>query len=93
VLAELSAHRTAPGQIVVGFAAETDNALRNGREKITRKGCDLLVVNEVGPDRAFGSANNEAVVIAADGAEVAVPYGPKAQLADLLWDLVAARLG
>jgi phosphopantothenoylcysteine decarboxylase/phosphopantothenate--cysteine ligase len=93
VLAELSAHRTAPGQIVVGFAAETDNALRNGREKITRKGCDLLGVNEVGPDRAFGSANNEAVVIAADGAEVAVPYGPKAQLADLLWDLVAARLG
>ncbi|QMU76086.1 bifunctional phosphopantothenoylcysteine decarboxylase/phosphopantothenate--cysteine ligase CoaBC [Streptacidiphilus sp. PB12-B1b] len=93
VLAELSAHRSVPGQIVVGFAAETDNALRHGREKITRKGCDLLVVNEVGPDRAFGSANNEAVVIAADGAEVPVPYGPKAQLADTLWDLVAARLG
>ncbi|QMU68765.1 bifunctional phosphopantothenoylcysteine decarboxylase/phosphopantothenate--cysteine ligase CoaBC [Streptacidiphilus sp. P02-A3a] len=93
VLAELSAHRRAPGQVVVGFAAETDHALRNGREKITRKGCDLLVVNEVGPDRAFGSANNEAVILAADGTEVPVPFGPKAQLAGAVWDLVAGRLG
>ncbi len=93
ILAELSAHRRAPGQVVVGFAAETDHALRNGREKITRKGCDLLVVNEVGADRAFGSANNEAVILAADGTEVPVPFGPKAQLADAVWDLVAVRLG
>ena len=93
ILAELSAHRRAPGQVVVGVAAETDHALRNGREKITRKGCDLLVVNEVGADRAFGSANNEAVILAADGTEVPVPFGPKAQLADAVWDLVAVRLG
>ena len=93
ILAELSADRRAPGQVVVGFAAETDDALRHGREKITRKGCDLLVVNEVGPGRAFGSTDNEAVVLAADGAEVPVPFGPKTQLADAVWDLVAARLG
>jgi len=93
ILAELSARRRAPGQVVVGFAAETDHALRNGREKITRKGCDLLVVNEVGPDRAFGSANNEAVILSSDGTETPVPFGPKAQLADAVWDLVAGRLG
>ena len=93
VLAELSAHRRSANQVVVGFAAETDDALRHGREKITRKGCDLLVVNEVGPGRAFGSTDNEAVVLAADGAEVPVPFGPKTQLADAVWDLVAARLG
>jgi phosphopantothenoylcysteine decarboxylase / phosphopantothenate---cysteine ligase len=92
ILAELSADRRAPGQVVVGFAAETDDALRHGREKIVRKGCDLLVVNEVGPGRAFGSADNEAVVLAADGTEVPVPFGPKTQLADAVWDLVAPRL-
>ncbi|WP_034087643.1 bifunctional phosphopantothenoylcysteine decarboxylase/phosphopantothenate--cysteine ligase CoaBC [Streptacidiphilus albus] len=92
ILAEISAHRAVPGQVVVGFAAETDDALRHGREKFIRKGCDLLVVNEVGADRAFGSANNEAVILSAEGGETAVPYGPKAQLADQLWDLVAARL-
>ncbi|RAG83388.1 bifunctional phosphopantothenoylcysteine decarboxylase/phosphopantothenate--cysteine ligase CoaBC [Streptacidiphilus pinicola] len=91
VLAEISAERARPGQIVVGFAAETNDALVNGRAKLARKKCDLLVVNEVGEDRAFGSANNEAVVLGADGSETPVPYGPKAALADLLWDLVAAR--
>jgi phosphopantothenoylcysteine decarboxylase/phosphopantothenate--cysteine ligase len=91
VLAEISAERQRPGQVVVGFAAETNDALVNGRAKLARKKCDLLVVNEVGEDRAFGSANNEAVVLGADGSETPVPYGPKAALADLLWDLVAAR--
>ncbi|MFC1404654.1 MULTISPECIES: bifunctional phosphopantothenoylcysteine decarboxylase/phosphopantothenate--cysteine ligase CoaBC [Streptacidiphilus] len=92
VLAEISQQRQAPGQVVVGFAAETDDVLANGRAKLARKGCDLLVVNEVGRGRAFGSADNEAVILSRDGSETAVPFGPKAALADLLWDLVAERL-
>ena len=92
VLAEVSAKRPAPGLVVVGFAAETNDVLVNGREKLARKGCDLLVVNQVGGGKAFGSADNEAVILAADGGETAVPFGPKAALADVLWDLVAARL-
>ncbi len=91
VLAEISAERATPDQIVVGFAAETDDVLANGREKLRRKGCDLLVVNEVGERKTFGSEENEAVVLAADGAETPVPYGPKEGLADTVWDLVAAR--
>nr|WTB29897.1 bifunctional phosphopantothenoylcysteine decarboxylase/phosphopantothenate--cysteine ligase CoaBC [Streptomyces sp. NBC_00830] len=91
ILAEVSAERATPGQIVVGFAAETDNVLANGREKLRRKGCDLLVVNEVGERKTFGSEENEAVVLEADGGETAVPYGPKEGLADTIWDLVAAR--
>ncbi|MEU1090548.1 bifunctional phosphopantothenoylcysteine decarboxylase/phosphopantothenate--cysteine ligase CoaBC [Streptomyces sp. NPDC005892] len=91
ILAELSAERAAPGQVVVGFAAETDDVLAHGREKLRRKGCDLLVVNEVGERRTFGSEENEAVVLAADGGETAVPHGPKEGLADVVWDLVAAR--
>ncbi|MFE7750639.1 bifunctional phosphopantothenoylcysteine decarboxylase/phosphopantothenate--cysteine ligase CoaBC [Streptomyces sp. NPDC057428] len=93
ILAEVAAERARPGQIVVGFAAETDDVLANGREKLRRKGCDLLVVNEVGERKTFGSEENEAVVLGADGGETAVPYGPKEALADTVWDLVAARFG
>ncbi|MER6218686.1 bifunctional phosphopantothenoylcysteine decarboxylase/phosphopantothenate--cysteine ligase CoaBC [Streptomyces sp. NPDC001674] len=92
VLAEVSAERAAEGQIVVGFAAETDDVLDNGRAKLRRKGCDLLVVNEVGESKTFGSEENEAVILASDGGEVQVPYGPKEVLADVIWDQVAPRL-
>jgi phosphopantothenoylcysteine decarboxylase/phosphopantothenate--cysteine ligase len=92
VLAELSAGRAHPGQVVVGFAAETDDVLANGRAKLARKGCDLLVVNQVGERRVFGAEDTEAVVLAADGTETPVPHGPKEALADTVWDLVAARL-
>ncbi|MCL2553477.1 MAG: bifunctional phosphopantothenoylcysteine decarboxylase/phosphopantothenate--cysteine ligase CoaBC [Actinomycetia bacterium] len=92
ILAEVSAHRARPGQLVVGFAAETDDVLANGRAKLARKGCDLLVVNEVGEGKAFGTEENEAVVLGADGSETHVPHGPKEALADRVWDLVAARL-
>lgn len=91
ILAEVAADRARPGQIVVGFAAETDDVLANGREKLRRKGCDLLVVNEVGERKTFGSEENEAVVLGADGGETAVPYGPKEALADTVWDLVGVR--
>ncbi|MEU1949010.1 bifunctional phosphopantothenoylcysteine decarboxylase/phosphopantothenate--cysteine ligase CoaBC [Streptomyces sp. NPDC020125] len=93
ILAEISAERARPGQIVVGFAAETDDVLANGRAKLVRKGCDLLVVNEVGEHKTFGAETNEAVVLGADGTETPVPYGPKGALADTVWDLVADRLG
>ncbi|MFC9652521.1 MULTISPECIES: bifunctional phosphopantothenoylcysteine decarboxylase/phosphopantothenate--cysteine ligase CoaBC [unclassified Streptomyces] len=93
ILAEISAERARPGQVIVGFAAETDDVLANGRKKLRRKGCDLLVVNEVGERKTFGAEENEAVVLAADGGETAVPYGPKEALADVVWDLVAPRLG
>ncbi|MFD4598575.1 bifunctional phosphopantothenoylcysteine decarboxylase/phosphopantothenate--cysteine ligase CoaBC [Streptomyces sp. NPDC058464] len=93
ILAEISADRARTGQVIVGFAAETDDVLANGRTKLARKGCDLLVVNEVGERKTFGSEENEAVVLGADGSETPVPHGPKEALADTVWDLVAARLG
>lgn len=92
ILAELSADRPRPGQIVVGFAAETDDVLANGRAKLARKGCDLLVVNEVGERKTFGAERSEAVVLAPDGSETPVPYGPKEGLADIVWNLVTERL-
>ncbi|GHI84361.1 phosphopantothenoylcysteine decarboxylase [Streptomyces xanthophaeus] len=92
VLAEVSADRAREGQVVVGFAAETDDVLANGRAKLLRKGCDLLVVNEVGEAKTFGSEENEAVILSSDGAEVQVPHGPKEALAEVIWDQVVARL-
>ena len=79
-------------QVIVGFAAETDDALANGRTKLASKGTDLLVVNEVGPTKGFDAAENAATILGADGTAVDVPAGPKAGLADVVWDLVAARL-
>ena len=96
VLAELVDGRR-PGQVIVGFAAETGNAdadwLELGRRKLADKGCDVLVVNRVGEGRAFGTTDNAAVILTSDGREVDVPLGPKEALADQVWDAVALRLG
>jgi phosphopantothenoylcysteine decarboxylase/phosphopantothenate--cysteine ligase len=78
--------------VIVGFAAETDDVLANGRAKLERKGCDLLVVNQVGENLAFGTPDNAAVVLTAEGGSVEIPRGPKEDLADVVWDLVAQRL-
>ena len=98
VLAELVASRL-PGQVLVGFAAETGDAegdpLAHGRAKLARKGCDLLVVNEVGGPghpTGFEVDTNAATVLGADGSSYAVPLGSKDALADVVWDLVVARL-
>src|SRR5499427_9290229 len=92
ILRELATHRR-PGQVIVGFAAETEDMLTHGRAKLAAKGSDLLVVNRVGRGLAFGTDDNEAVVLAADGSATPVPHGPKDVLADVVWDLVAARMG
>jgi phosphopantothenoylcysteine decarboxylase/phosphopantothenate--cysteine ligase len=91
VLAELASSRR-EGCVVVGFAAETDDVLANGRAKLARKGCDLLVVNEVGEGVAFEVDTNAAVVLGADGSETEIPHGSKDALAHAVWDLVVARL-
>jgi phosphopantothenoylcysteine decarboxylase / phosphopantothenate---cysteine ligase len=92
ILAEISAHRLRDGQVVVGFAAETDEVLANGRAKLAAKKCDLLVVNEVGPGRAFDRPDNAAVILAADGVVVDVPLSSKDAVAHAVWDAVIARL-
>jgi phosphopantothenoylcysteine decarboxylase/phosphopantothenate--cysteine ligase len=92
ILAELSARRV-PGQVVVGFAAETEPDLAESQAKLARKGCDLLVVNRVGDGLAFGTPDNEAVVLGADGSHTEIARAPKEVLADKVWDLVTDRLG
>jgi phosphopantothenoylcysteine decarboxylase/phosphopantothenate--cysteine ligase len=69
--------------------------LEHGRAKLARKGCDLLVVNAVGPGKAFGQSENAAVILSTAGTEVVehvVPLGPKALLAAAVWDEVGRCL-
>jgi phosphopantothenoylcysteine decarboxylase/phosphopantothenate--cysteine ligase len=99
ILAGLAARRGRPAgsgvhgrPVLVGFAAETDASAQAAVAKLARKGCDLLVVNPVGHGLGFGTPDNEAVVYGADGSVTDIPRGPKDALADIVWDLVAARL-
>ncbi len=97
VLAEISHDRAQSGSVIVGFAAETGDdtgsVLDLARAKLTRKGCDLLVVNDVSGGAVFGSSDNQAVILAADGDDVDVPLGSKTALAHVIWDQVARRFG
>jgi phosphopantothenoylcysteine decarboxylase/phosphopantothenate--cysteine ligase len=91
ILAELVANRT-PGQLIVGFAAETGDehgsVLDHARAKLERKGSDLLVVNAVGDGKAFEVEDNSGWLLGADGSERAIPLGAKVQLAAAVWDAV-----
>jgi phosphopantothenoylcysteine decarboxylase/phosphopantothenate--cysteine ligase len=95
VLHELvSARGASTKPIIVGFAAETGDLGRDvltlGREKLQRKGCDLLVVNDVSDGRTFGRPDNEAVILTRNGREIEVPLADKADIADAVWDAVVA---
>ena len=96
ILAELASARLRAGQVVVGFAAETGDpvasVLQHGRAKALRKGADLLVVNEVGGGRGFGSTENSVVILDAAGNVLREAAGTKDAVSELIWDLVAARL-
>ncbi|GAA4672323.1 bifunctional phosphopantothenoylcysteine decarboxylase/phosphopantothenate--cysteine ligase CoaBC [Frondihabitans cladoniiphilus] len=96
ILAALTRARR-PGQIIVGFAAETaptrDELLELGRAKAARKKADLLVVNVVGWAAGFGSDDNTVVVLAGDGSIVAEAAGTKRAVADAVLDEVVALRG
>ena len=69
ILARVSAHEIRP-QLVVGFAAETENGIENATAKRLRKGCDWIVANDVAPETGImGGARNKVTVIDAAGAE------------------------
>jgi phosphopantothenoylcysteine decarboxylase/phosphopantothenate--cysteine ligase len=91
ILAALVARRPA-GQVVIGFAAETERdeekQLELGRAKIARKGCDLLVLNRVGDGEGFAVAGNTIRVLDRAGDIVMETSGPKSSVADRILDLL-----
>jgi phosphopantothenoylcysteine decarboxylase / phosphopantothenate---cysteine ligase len=92
IAAELGA-RKPPGQLLVAFAAETHDGPANALAKLARKRADLVVLNEVGPDKAFGTEENSVTVFGADGSTLLeLTDTPKEELADAVWDLVVSLL-
>ncbi|HIW68262.1 MAG TPA: bifunctional phosphopantothenoylcysteine decarboxylase/phosphopantothenate--cysteine ligase CoaBC [Candidatus Dietzia merdigallinarum] len=99
ILADLVAAR-AIGEVpsscvLVGFAAETGDTsgtvLEHGRAKLARKGCDFLVVNEVGRDTTFGKDDNGGWILDSEGGEILVERASKDLLAARVLDAVVAR--
>ncbi|PPK96046.1 phosphopantothenoylcysteine decarboxylase/phosphopantothenate--cysteine ligase [Kineococcus xinjiangensis] len=96
VLAGLVRERAGALPVLVGFAAETGDdsggVLEHGRRKLARKGCDLLVVNEVGETRGFGTETNSVVVLGADGSERGVAETSKDVVAEIILDSLVPML-
>ncbi len=94
IVASLAAARR-PGQLVVGFAAETpeDQAemLARARGKQQRKGVDVLVVNEVGWERGFESVENAVHILGPGGVEAGAVSGSKRAVAAAIWGVIAEQ--
>jgi len=91
------AHGELPNlRAIVGFAAETGDAngdvLFHARDKLRRKGCDLLVVNAVGDGRAFEVDSNDGWLLASDGTESALQHGSKTLMASRIVDAIVTFL-
>jgi phosphopantothenoylcysteine decarboxylase/phosphopantothenate--cysteine ligase len=81
------------GQVLVGFAAETDDLVAHATEKLRAKRLDLIVGNDISqPDAGFEVDTNRAVILDADGGNEALPLLAKSDLAGVILDKVARLL-
>ena len=79
------------GQILVGFAAETDDLLLNAAGKLQRKNLDWIIANDVSkPDRGFGTATNAVTMLGKDGRNIDVPLASKAVIAATILETILA---
>ena len=89
ILAGLGASKL-PGQILVGFAAETTDVLEHAADKLARKNLDVMVANDVSADGAgFAHDTNIVTILLADGSVLPLPKCSKREVADALLDVVA----
>jgi len=92
ILAELCQQKGA--RVVVGFAAESHDLMASARRKIVRKGCDLLVANNIsGADAAFDADHNAVALVWPDGQIEELPSLPKREIAAQLFDRIAKSRG
>jgi phosphopantothenoylcysteine decarboxylase/phosphopantothenate--cysteine ligase len=93
ILSELATRRSG-GQVLVGFAAETQDVLEEGRKKLQRKDLDVLVANQVGADgTGFGADTNRAAILGRRGELAPMRLWSKAELARAVCDEVVTLLG
>lgn len=89
ILAALGADRR-PGQTIVGFAAETGDLRANAAEKLTRKGIDLIVANDVSaPGVGFEHDTNAVIILGADGSALEIPLTDKRAIARSILNAVS----
>lgn len=70
ILARVAQRGSARPRLVIGFAAETENMIDNARAKLARKGCDMIIANDVGPDAGvMGQDENQVTIVARGGVE------------------------
>ncbi len=94
ILAELCRERSSSARFVVGFAAESHDLLAAARRKLARKGCDLLVANDISRrDAGFDSDDNAVLLLTPDGEVDALPLLPKPVLAARILDRVEKMRG
>jgi phosphopantothenoylcysteine decarboxylase/phosphopantothenate--cysteine ligase len=89
ILAEV-VRRRKPGQLIIGFAAETQSPLENGREKLLRKGADAIVVNDVAKDGVGIDADVNAATFLTTSTSIEMPEMHKRRLADRILDEILA---
>jgi phosphopantothenoylcysteine decarboxylase/phosphopantothenate--cysteine ligase len=85
ILAEV-VRRRRPGQLIIGFAAETENRLENGRAKLLRKGADAIVVNDVSGEGVGIEADFQRSHVPHADTSIELPEMPKRNLADRILD-------
>lgn len=85
ILAEV-ARRRRPGQLIIGFAAETENRMENGRAKLLRKGADAIVVNDVASEATGIDSDYNAVTFLTPTTSIEMPEMTKRNLADRILD-------
>lgn len=90
ILATLGEEKS--NQYLVGFAAESENPLAYGQEKLKRKQLDAIVINEIGFQKGFQSDHNEVVFYSKDGEEHRIPYATKKEIAEELMQLVNRKM-
>lgn len=91
VLKSMGERRTSHNQTLVGFAAETEDVLANGRRKLTSKHLDLLVVNDIQEEGSgFAVDTNHVTLLKANGDIKDFATMPKTAVADALWDEILA---
>ena len=90
ILAQLG--QTKRQQVLIGFAAETQNLLEHARAKLSKKGADWLIANDVSnPAIGFNSDKNQVYVLGAQGQEVLLPQQSKTSLALTAWQVILAE--
>jgi phosphopantothenoylcysteine decarboxylase/phosphopantothenate--cysteine ligase len=93
LLMELVQNRT-PGQVIIGFAAETGDThadvITYGQQKLKAKGCDALVINSVADGKGFESLHNEVTIVQPEAAPIEILHTTKELIAETVWHVVTS---